>query len=86
VEESKMKLSELVARAAAFREAQEKCAKGACPRCGACLKGAERWVCEGCKAEIKAYLGEDYIDPNGPQWYAKVMRRLPLVRFSPYSW
>lgn len=62
------------------------CRTGSCQACKACLKKGEKWVCGGCRAEIKAYLGEDYIDPNGPQWYAKVMRRLPLVRFSPYSW
>lgn len=68
------------------RAAAKTCVNGSCQACKGCLAKSEQWVCGKCRAEIKGYLGEDYIDPNGPSWFAKVMRRLPLVRFSPYSW
>lgn len=80
-----MKLSEWVREAEATKAAKD-CTEGACQACKACLSQGEKWVCQGCRDEIKGYLGEDYIDPNGPQWYSQVMRRLPLVRHSPYSW
>jgi len=68
------------------RAAAKTCATGSCQACKGCLAQGEKWVCGKCRAEIKGYLGEDYIDPNGPQWYAKVMRRLPLVRYTPNTW
>lgn len=54
-----------------------------CQMCGDKLAG-DKWVCQGCRDEVKGYLGEDYIDPNGKQWFSTVMRRLPLVRTYPY--
>jgi ribosomal protein S27AE len=56
----------------------------ACPHCGCSLAAKEKWVCNTCKDEIKGFMGEDFVDPNGPQWYATVMRRMPLVRLFPY--
>jgi ribosomal protein L37AE/L43A len=56
----------------------------ACPHCGEKLAQEEKWVCNKCKDEIKGFMGEDFVDPNGPQWYSQVMRRMPLVRIFPY--
>lgn len=67
-----------------YRAAAKTCSQGACPHCKGCLAKGEEYVCGDCREEIKGYLGEDYIDPNGPQWYSMVMRRLPLVRHNPF--
>jgi dephospho-CoA kinase len=68
------------------RAAAKTCSGEACQACQGCLKDAEKWVCSACKSEIKGFLGDDYYDPNGPQWYSQVMHRQPLVRTGPGTW
>ena len=72
-----MKLSQIVILAAAQ--------KGQCARCGKPLKGKSKspqFICPKCKEEVKSY-GEEFVDPNGQQWFNKVVHRLPLVKWTP---
>lgn len=55
-----------------------------CQACGKELGEGEKWVCAKCLAEIKGWVGENVIDPNGAQWFSQTMRRLPLTRMAPF--
>lgn len=71
-----MKLSQIVVLAAKSR--------GQCAGCGKALKGKQQFLCPDCRKEVESW-GEDFVDPNGQQWYTQVMNRLPLVRWTPLS-
>jgi len=81
--EPNVKVSEIIRKAS--REEALKQASTGCQRCGNKLKKGEKWVCSKCKTEIQGLLGEDFYDPNGPQWFMQVMTRYPIVRFGPNS-
>jgi hypothetical protein len=71
--EPKVKISQLIRMASGT----------GCPRCSKKLGKKEKYICSKCKGEIQGILGEDFYDPNGPQWFMQIMTRYPIVRFGP---